>query len=173
MPGIRAGKARRHLRGAPQKRGRRRGGGLQTRLLQGKGTEGSSRPPPPPPPRLSLPPRSVFSLLLCPSLHLSGWPHTSFTPTAGGRRAAVGGGRGAQRDSAGQVGAGRAALPALSVTAPPRGRGAERSGGPGTCGRPRRRELRRGGGRARRRAPSREAALSPACGNGIGSVSGK
>lgn len=95
MPGIRAGKPRRHLRGAPQKRGRRRGGGLQTRLLQGKGTEGSSRPPPPPPPPAVSPASlRLFSSALpfSPSLRLAS--HLLYThrgrPAGGGRRRARG-----------------------------------------------------------------------------------
>lgn len=99
MPGIRAGKPRRHLRGAPQKRGRRRGGGLQTRLLQGKGTEGSSRPPPPPPPGClsRLAPSFLFCFALL-SISPAGLTPPLHPPrAAGGRRSEAGAGRSGTR----------------------------------------------------------------------------
>lgn len=141
MPGIRAGKPRRHLRGAPVP-GRPKsgdGGGRRAadEVTPEKGHGGllatSSTAP-----RPSLPPRSVSSILLSPSLHLVSqhlYIHRAQCPhPMGSRRAAVRAGRGAQQDSAGQVGAGRGARRCPLSLLRRHLAGAARRGGHGTCG---------------------------------------
>lgn len=173
MPGIRAGKPRRHLRGAPVP-GRPKsgdGGGRRAadEVTPEKGHGGllatSSTAP-----RPSLPPRSVSSILL-PLLSI--WSHSTFTSTAhrapipwaaGGQQSEPGAGRSRTRPGRSGRGGARGAARSLCYGATLRAR----RGAAATA--PAGRHRRLGGGWARRRDPSREAALSPACVNGIGSM---